>query len=89
LTFYCIQAQATQEDEQWPARHLRTTSHLEREMRAFRRRLASAVLFHSTEGLEAVMHQLIVRRAAERAGALPGAWQLSLERVLGALGGLA
>jgi putative transposase len=82
LTFYRLQAQATQQDEQWPARHLRTTSHLEREMRAFRRRLASAVLFHSTEGLEAVMHQLIVRRAAERAGALPGAWQLSLERAL-------
>jgi len=54
LTFYRIQAQAAQRDERWPARHLRTTSHLEREMRAFRRRLSSAVLFHSTEGLEAV-----------------------------------
>lgn len=88
LTFYRVQAQAAQRNEQWPARHLRTTSHLEREMRAFRRRLTSAVLFHSTEGLEAVMHQLIVRRAAERAGTLPGAWQLSLERALGALDGI-
>jgi putative transposase len=88
LTFYRVLAQAAQRDEQWPARHLRTTSHLEREMRAFRRRLSSAVLFHSTEGLEAVMHQLIVRRAAERAEALPGTWQLSLERALGALDGI-
>jgi transposase-like protein len=85
LTFYRIQAQAAQRDEQWPARHLRTTSHLEREMRAFRRRLAPSVLFHSTPGLEAVIHQLLVRRAAERDHALPGSWQLSLERALGAL----
>lgn len=85
LTFYRIQARAAQDDEPWPARHLRTTSHLEREMRAFRHRLASAVLFHSTQGLEAVVHQLIVRRANERDGALPGSWQLSLERAVAAL----
>lgn len=85
LTFFRIQAQAAQRGELWPARHLRTTSHLEREMRAFRRRIASAVLFHSTHGLEAALHQLLVRREAERTHALPGSWQLSLERALGAL----
>jgi putative transposase len=83
LTFYRLQAQATERHEQWPARHLRTTSHLEREMRCFRRRLTRAVLFHSTQGLEAVVHQLLVRRSAERDHALPGSWLLSLERALG------
>lgn len=85
LTFYRIQAQAAQEGQQWSAKHLRTTSHLEREMRAIRRRLASAVLFHSEPGLKAVLHQLTIRRTAERQGALPGAWQQDLERALDAL----
>ena len=88
LTFYRVRAQAAQRGEQWPARYLRTTSHLEREMRVLRRRLAPAVLFHSTHGLEAVIHQRLVRRTAERANALPGSWQRSLERALGALGAI-
>jgi transposase-like protein len=85
LTFYRIQEQASRHNESWPARYLRTTSHLEREMRALRRRLTPAVLFHSKQGLEAVLHQLMVRRAAKRAHALPGSWQLALERSLGAI----
>ena len=85
LTFYRIQAQAAQHDQQWPAQYLRTTSHLEREMRALRQRLRPAVLFHSTQGLEAVIHQRLVRRTAERAAALPGSWQRAIESALGAL----
>jgi transposase-like protein len=88
LTFYRVRAQAAQSGEQWPARYLRTTSHLEREMRVLRRRIAPAVLFHSTHGLESVIHQRLVRRAAERAYALPGSWQCRLERALGALGAI-
>jgi transposase-like protein len=85
LTFYHLQTQAAQRGEQWPAQYLRTTSHLEREMRVLRRRLAPAVLFHSTRGLEAVIHQRLVRRTAERANMPPGSWQLALERALGAI----
>jgi putative transposase len=85
LTFYRIRSRAAQDGEEWPPQYLRTTSHLEREMRAIRRRLASAVVFHSSQGLEAVVHQLTVRRAAEREGAPPGSWQQLLERQLGAL----
>jgi transposase-like protein len=82
LTFYQAQAQAIQQGEAWPARRLRTTSPLEREFRAVRRRAANAVLFHSPSGLAAVFHQLVVRRAVSRTQALPGAWQLRLERDL-------
>jgi putative transposase len=85
LTFYHLQTQAVQRGERWPTRYLRTTSHLEREMRVLRRRLAPAVLFHSTRGLEAVIHQRLVRRTAERANMLPGSWQLALERALGTI----
>jgi len=85
LTFYRVQAQAEQQGEVWSAEHLRTTSHLEREMRAIRRRLASAVVFHSKHGLEAVLHQLTIRRAAEREGALPGTWQQRIEHACAAL----
>ena len=85
LTFYRIQTQAAQRGQQWPAHFLRTTSHLERKMRTLRRRLAPAVLFHSIPGLEAVVYQLLVRHAAQRADALPGSWQLNLERALGTL----
>jgi transposase-like protein len=82
LTFYGVQAAAALRGEGWPAHHLRTTSLLEREFRAWRRRLSGASLFHSSSGLEAVVHQLITRRMFSRAHALPGAWQLSLERAL-------
>ncbi|NIN65828.1 MAG: hypothetical protein GTO63_14270 [Anaerolineae bacterium] len=83
VTFYRIQQRALeQRGEDWSAQHLRTTSLLEREFRAWRRRLSGAVLFHSSSGLEAVVHQLITRRALFRQNALPGTWQLSLERAL-------
>jgi transposase-like protein len=84
LTFYRVQVAATQRGETWPAEQLRTTSLLEREFRAWRRRLRGAVLFHSSRGLTAVVHQLLTRRLFTRAGAPPGAWQLSLERALAA-----
>lgn len=87
LTFYAVQVAAAVQGQHWPASHLRTTSLLEREFRTWRRRLSGAVLFHSTSGLEAVIHQLITRRMFSRADALPGTWQLSLERALaGAVG---
>jgi len=82
LTFYRVQTQATQRGQLWPARQLRTNSPLEREFRTCRRRLKSAVLFHSPAGLAATLHQWIVRRAASRSGALPRAWHRSLERAL-------
>jgi transposase-like protein len=85
LTFYRLQAQAERHNQHWPARYLRTTSHLERDMRTLRRRLSPAVLFHSIPGLEAVIHQYVLRRTAERAKALPGSWQRTLEHALGAL----
>jgi putative transposase len=82
LTFYRVQDAASQGGETWPAEQLRTTSLLEREFRAWRRRLRGAVLFHSSRGLKAVVHQLLIRRMFTRQGAPPGTWQLSLERAL-------
>jgi transposase-like protein len=57
LTFFQIQTQALERGEDWPPIFLRTTSHLERENRNFRRRLRQAVLFHSQAGLEAAVFQ--------------------------------
>ncbi len=82
LAFYQVQAAAALRGEKWPAYRLRTTSPLERELRALRRRLSGAVLLHSTSGLMAIVHQLLVRRAAERVAAPPGTWQMTLERAL-------
>ena len=83
LTFYQVQAAAELRGEVWPAHRLRTTSPLEREIRASRRRLDGVVLFHSPSGLKAVFHQLLARRAAHQANAPPLNWQLRLERALG------
>lgn len=82
LAFYAVQESAALRGETWPAHCLRTTSHLEREFRAWRRRLRGAVLFHSSHGLNAVVHQLLIRRMFTRDDAPPGSWQLSLERAL-------
>jgi putative transposase len=57
LSFFQVQTQASERGEDWPLTHLRTTSHLERENRNFRRRFRQAVLFHSQEGLEAAVFQ--------------------------------
>ncbi len=57
LTFFQLQTLAQERGEDWPLTHLRTTSHLERENRNFRRRFRQAVLFHSQEGLEATVFQ--------------------------------
>jgi transposase-like protein len=54
LTFYTVQQQAAERGEAWPSHLLRTTSQLERSFRTFRHRYRSAVLFHSTQGAEAV-----------------------------------
>jgi transposase-like protein len=86
LVFYRIQTEAALRGETWPARRLRTTAPLEREFRAVRRRVDGATLFHSPSGLTATFHQLLVRRSVHRdANALPGTWQLELERSLAAL----
>ena len=82
LTFYRVQVAVAQHGAVWPARRLRTTSPLEREFRAVRRRVANAVLFHSPSGLAAVFHQLIIRRSAQRTNPLPGTWQRFLEQGL-------
>lgn len=57
LVFFQILAQAKERGENWSPTHLRTTSHLERENRNFRRRLRLAVLFQSQVGLEATVFQ--------------------------------
>ena len=85
LTFYHVQAAAALRRKMWPARRLWTTSPLEPEFRASRRRLAGTVLFHSPPGLTAVFHQLLARRGAHRANALPLTWRLHLERALSKL----
>ena len=85
VTFYHVQAAAALRGEMWPARRLRPTSPLERDFRASHRRLAGAVLSHSPSGLTAVFHQLLARRAAHRANALPLTWRLHLERALSKL----
>lgn len=82
VIFYRVQATAALSGAVWPAHRLRTTSPLEREFRAFRRRFSEATLFHSPSGLEAVVHQLLVRRTISRGTVLPLTWQLSLERSL-------
>ena len=88
LTFYRVQEAAALYGEQWPAHHLRTTSLLEREFRAWRRRLRGVVLFHSARGLDAIVHQLLTRRKFARLHALPGSWSLSLERALAQRGAI-
>lgn len=64
LVFFQVQTQALERGEDWPLIHLRTTSHLERENRNFRRRLRQAVLFHSRPGLEAAVFQNHTLRAS-------------------------
>jgi hypothetical protein len=57
LSFFEVEAQALERGEVWQPTCLRTTSHLERENRNFRRRLRLAVLFQSQQGLEAAVFQ--------------------------------
>jgi transposase-like protein len=86
LAFYHIQAAVALRGESWPARRLRTTAPLEREFRAVRRRINGATLFHSSSGLAATFHQLLIRRISHRDdSALPDSWHLELERALAAL----
>jgi transposase-like protein len=86
LTFYRVQAVATSRGEHWPAQRLRTTASLEREFRAVRRRIDEATLFHSSSGLAATFHQLLIRRSVLQDDyTLPGAWHIDLERSLAAL----
>jgi transposase-like protein len=63
LVFYRVQAQALAREDIWPLTNLRTTSHLERENRNFRRRLRLAILFHSQNGLETAIFQNHTLRA--------------------------
>jgi hypothetical protein len=55
LAYFLIQTQAAERGEAWPDTALRTTSHLERENRNFRRRHRQAGLFHSYDGLAAAV----------------------------------
>lgn len=57
LVFFQLQSLAWERGENWPLTHLRTTSHLERENRNFRRRFRQAILFHSQAGLETAIFQ--------------------------------
>jgi len=61
LTFYSVQEQAAERNEDWSAHLLRTTSPLERTFREFRRRYRLAVLFHSDAGARSTTSQLAAR----------------------------
>jgi putative transposase len=82
LIFYPVLRAAAAHGTPWPARALRTTSPLEREFRAWRKRVRSAVLFHSLLGLKAILSQFLFRRAALRANSPPGDWLTALERTI-------
>ncbi len=84
LTFYELLAATAAAGTPWPAHAVRTTSPLEREFRAWRKRLRSAVLFHSLAGLKAVISQFLFRRTAQRTGWPPGQWLTALERTIAA-----
>jgi transposase-like protein len=79
VSFYQIQSLAEERGEHWPATLLRTTSHLERENRNFRRRFKQAVLFHSQTGLEAAFFQNHMLRQALADPVLSDQWPASLE----------
>jgi putative transposase len=80
LTFYPVQQQAAERGEVWPAEALRTTSPLERENREFRRRIRTAVLFHSEKGLMAAIYQNQVFRETRREEEALGKWVTRIER---------
>jgi transposase-like protein len=61
LSFFSVQESAASRGDTWPARYLRTTSHLERMFREFRRRYRNALAFHSSTGLLAVTAQIAAR----------------------------
>ena len=82
LSFYQVQSLAEARGEHWPATLLRTTSHLERENRNFRRRFRQAVLFHSQIGLEAAFYQNHMLRQALADPATSIHWPSSLETQL-------
>ena len=82
LSFYQVQSLAEERGEHWPATLLRTTSHLERENRNFRRRFRQAVLFHSQTGLEAVFFQNQMLRQALADPVLSDHWPASLETLI-------
>jgi hypothetical protein len=79
LSFYQAQSLAEARGEHWPATLLRTTSHLERENRNFRRRFRQAVLFHSHIGLEAAFFQNLMLRQALADPPLSDHWPASIE----------
>jgi hypothetical protein len=61
LTFYAVQERAAEQNQDWPAHRLRTTSPLERTFRDFRRRYRLAVVFHSDAGVCATTSHLAAR----------------------------
>jgi len=61
LTFFAIQEQAAELGQIWSPQFLRTTSHLERRFREFRRRYRNAILFHSEAGAQAATVHLVNR----------------------------
>jgi transposase-like protein len=84
LTFYTVQASMA-DTENWPAQRLRTTSPLEREFRAWRKRLRRATVFHSVRGLTAIITQFLFRRTTELKGLFVDQWSQTLERSLARL----
>ena len=82
ISFYAVQAQALRRSQVWPAKALRTTSPLEREIRSDRQRLRQSVLFHSYRGWQAIYGQIQLRKIARRKGVFLDIHQRDLERQL-------
>lgn len=82
VSFYQVQKKASQQGETWPAHQLRTTSPLERECRTFRKRLRSAVVFHSNLGLKAAFNQTVIRSLNKRKQEPGENWYSSIEQQL-------
>lgn len=60
LTFYDVQQAVKAQGHSWDARHLRTTSRLERFNRRLRRKFRQVTVYHSVEGLSAAIHQIVL-----------------------------
>jgi len=68
LAFYWVQAQVRAKGQEWDARHLRTTSGLERVNRNIRVKLRAATMFQSEAGLYANVYLALGARGKNQPG---------------------
>jgi len=77
VVFYDVQAAAAARGEHWEARHLRTTSGLERANRSIRAKLRASTIFQTPEGLRANVYLALGARGKSERGEFQG-WVHSL-----------